>query len=116
MTRALSALVAVLSFSVSAFANDSDAIRISQHTQRYHMPYNQIAQTIGPDIINRPDDIYFYLDIGDTALWTGTFLAAESFRYSVLRDQASLDSVKFILKGIRRMVDAKGDGYLARSV
>jgi hypothetical protein len=98
----------------SAQAGELDALMLSDHTRRYHMPYGQVAMTL-TESPESSDNILFYMDVGDTALWTGLYLAAESFRYSVRRDEDSLAAVRNAIAGIRLMVDAPGSGYLARS-
>ncbi|HUP56611.1 MAG TPA: hypothetical protein VM598_04105, partial [Bdellovibrionota bacterium] len=98
----------------STQAGELDALMLSEHTRRYHMPYGQVAMTL-TETPNSSDEILFYMDVGDTALWTGTYLAAESFRYSVRRDEDSLSAVRNAIAGIRLLVDAPGSGYLARS-
>lgn len=45
----------------------------------------------------------------DSALWTGHYLAAESFRYAAMPSPAALERVKFVLGGIKRLFDVTGD-------
>ncbi|MBL4846182.1 MAG: hypothetical protein JKY65_11695 [Planctomycetes bacterium] len=52
---------------------------------------------------------------GDSAIWTGHFLAAQAFRYSVTQDSLALDSIGHSLKGIGALLDVNGgSGLLAR--
>ncbi len=55
-----------------------------------------------------------YTRCGDSALWTGAYLAAESFRYKVTRSAAALDNVKAALAGLKALADVTGDNRLAR--
>ncbi|MDF0644454.1 MAG: hypothetical protein P0111_10510 [Nitrospira sp.] len=45
----------------------------------------------------------------DSAIWTGHYLAAESFRYAALPSPEALDRVKFVLGGIKRLFDVTAD-------
>ncbi|HBP22406.1 MAG TPA: hypothetical protein DEA08_32085, partial [Planctomycetes bacterium] len=53
---------------------------------------------------------------GDSAIWTGHYLAAEAFRYAVTQDPLALDSIGHVLKGIGALLDVNGgSGLLARN-
>lgn len=60
------------------------------------------------------DEIVSYTHTGDSAIWTGHFLAAESFRHRVTGSGDALDNVKAALSGIRDLVDITGNDILAR--
>jgi hypothetical protein len=45
----------------------------------------------------------------DSAIWTGHYLAAESFRYAAMPSPAALERVKFVLNGIKRLFEVTGD-------
>lgn len=45
----------------------------------------------------------------DSAIWTGHYLAAESFRYAATNDPAALDRVKQVLRGFTRLFDVTTD-------
>ncbi len=52
---------------------------------------------------------------GDSAIWTGHFLAAAAFRYAVTGDPEALDHVRHALAGIGHQLDVNGaTGLLAR--
>lgn len=55
-----------------------------------------------------------YTRCGDSALWTGHYLAAEAFRYNVTRSPEALELVVRALNGIRSLVDVTGTDLLAR--
>jgi hypothetical protein len=45
----------------------------------------------------------------DSAIWTGHYLTAESFRYAAMPSQEALDRVKFVLDGLKRLFEVTGD-------
>jgi len=49
-------------------------------------------------------------------LWTGTYLAAEAFRYNVTQSSDALVNVKAALAGLQSLVDVTGDNRLARCI
>src|SRR5689334_18585466 len=65
----------------AASANEADAIGISQNIRMRHMPFGTILDPIfaSPE----SDQIVGYTHCGDSAIWTGHYLAAEAFRYAV---------------------------------
>ena len=62
------------------------------------------------------DRITGYTRCGDSALWTGAYLAAESFRYSVTRSGDALNNVKSAVAGLTSLLDVTGDNRLARCI
>jgi hypothetical protein len=62
------------------------------------------------------DQIVGYTRCGDSALWTGAYLAAESFRYNVTRSADALQNVKSALAGLKALTDLTGDNRLARCI
>jgi hypothetical protein len=76
------------------------------------MPYGTIMNPVfaSPD----SDVIAGYTRSGDSAIWTGHFLAAEAFRYHVTGAEEALDRVNAALAGIRALVDITGNDTLAR--
>jgi len=61
-------------------------------------------------------ELLTYTRCGDSAIWTGNWLAAEAFRYQVTRSAESLAAVRKGVDGIRLLVDATGVGLLSRCV
>jgi uncharacterized protein (TIGR03437 family) len=55
-----------------------------------------------------------YTRCGDSALWTGAYLAAEAFRYKVTGSADALNNVKTALAGLKGLADVTGDNRLAR--
>jgi uncharacterized protein (TIGR03437 family) len=62
------------------------------------------------------NQIVGYTRCGDSALWTGAYLAAEAFRYKVTRAADAFNNVKTALAGLKALADVTGDNRLARCV
>src|SRR5690349_15397019 len=77
-----------------------------------HTPYG----TNMDPVFSSPDggDIVSYTRTGDSAIWTGHFLAAEAFQYAATADTAAIANVNAALDGIRALVDITGSDFLAR--
>ena len=57
-----------------------------------------------------------YTRCGDSALWTGHYLAAESYRYKVTGDPAALANAQGALAYLKTLVDVTGTDLLARCI
>jgi len=99
---------------LAATASQADALAISQNIQARHLPY----VTVLDPIFNSPtgDQIVNYTRCGDSALWTGMYLAAEAFRYTVTHSADALANARRAVAGIQALVDATGNNALARCV
>jgi uncharacterized protein (TIGR03437 family) len=97
-----------------AWASESDAIAISANIRARHMPFG----TVLDPVFNAPDSFQItgYTRCGDSALWTGAYLAAESFRYNVTRSADALANVNAALAGLKALADVTGDNRLARCI
>src|SRR4051794_38602336 len=75
-----------------AFAGEADALAISRNIQERHFPH----YTVLDPVFEAPGSsrIVSYTRAGDSALWTGYYLAAESFRYSVTHSQEALENAR----------------------
>ena len=95
-------------------ASEGDALAISDNIQRLHLPFGGILDPMfaAPD----SDQIIGYTRCGDSAIWTGHYLAAESFRYKVTRSPEALANVLNAERGLRALVDVTGTDLLARCV
>jgi hypothetical protein len=91
---------------------ESEANRISARIREMHMPYGTIMDPLfaSPE----SDVVVSYTRTGDSAIWTGHYLAAEAFRYRVTRSSEALDNAAATIAGIRGLVDITGDDALAR--
>ena len=97
---------------VTLLAAEPDALRIDERIRDRHLPHGGILSPVyaTPD----SDDIVSYSRCGDSAIWTGHYLAAESYRYAVTKSPESLDNIKAALHGIRILFDVTGNDTLAR--
>jgi hypothetical protein len=93
-------------------AAERDAIAISDNIQQRHAPHGLILDPVFASPTS--EVIVAYTRGADAAIWTGHYLAAESFRYRVTRASEALANVKRALAGIRLLVDLPGTGLLAR--
>src|SRR5579871_3048002 len=96
----------------AAGAAEADALAISKNIQDRHFPH----YTLLDPIFNSPtgDQIVSYTRCGDSALWTGVDLAAESFRYKVTHSADAQAAAQRALAGIQALIDVTGDNVLAR--
>ncbi|MEM3087458.1 MAG: hypothetical protein QXT68_10055, partial [Halobacteria archaeon] len=89
------------------------ALQISADIRARHMPFG----TIHDPVYDSPtgNTIVGYARCGDSAIWTGHYLAAESYRYSVTRDAEALANVRSALSGLHNLLEITGgEGLLAR--
>lgn len=78
------------------------------------MPFGTILNPIYASPTS--DQIVGYTRCGDSALWTGAYLAAESFRYGATHSADALNNVKAALSGLEGLLDVTGDNRLARCI
>jgi hypothetical protein len=106
-------LAATLVTATALPASEADAVAISWNIQIRHSPYAGIIDPIfaAPD---SDDTIVGYSRCGDSALWTGHYLAAESFRYAVTKSPDALAFVRKAVWGIQKLIDVTGTDVLAR--
>ena len=93
-------------------AGEADALAISENIRARHLPYGTIIDPVFN--AHDGDQIVSYSRCGDSAIWTGHWLAAESYRYAVTRSPEALDNVRVALDGIRKLLEVTGNGLLAR--
>lgn len=95
-------------------ASEADALALDARILAVHLPFGTILNPI----YSAPTSstITGYTRCGDSALWTGAWLAAESFRYNVTQTPDSLANVKTALAGLKSLVDVTGDDRLARCI
>jgi hypothetical protein len=107
-------LIVAASFTVdgTVYGSESDAVAISNNIQQRHLPYGTILDPIfaSPE----SDQIVGYTRAGDSAIWTGHYLAAEAFRYRVTGSPEALNNVRRAIAGIRSLIDITGTNLLAR--
>jgi hypothetical protein len=95
-----------------AVAAEADANRLDAQLRTRHMPHAGVLSPVyaSPE----SDEIVTYSRCGDSAIWTGHYLAGESYRYRVTRDPEALDNIKAALHGLRILFDVTGNDTLAR--
>ena len=97
---------------VCAYAAESDALAISANIQARHLPFGTILDPVFASPAS--DDIATYTHCGDSAIWTGHYLAAEAFRYKVTHASDALNNVTQAIAGIKSLADVTGTNLLAR--
>ena len=87
-------------FALPLCASEADALAISANIQQRHVPYGGILDPVfaAPD----SNQIAGYSRCGDSAIWTGHYLAAESFRYKVTRSADYAAWTRDFLGGTRK--------------
>ncbi|MGH9767065.1 MAG: hypothetical protein ACREAB_06470, partial [Blastocatellia bacterium] len=95
-----------------ASGSENDAVAISQNIRQRHLPHGTILDPVFKAADS--DEIDYYARGGDSAIWTGHYLAAEAFRYRVTSAPEALENVQTALDGIRLLVDVTGYNLLAR--
>lgn len=93
---------------------EADALAISANIRARHMPFGTILDPVFASATG--EQIVGYTRCGDSALWTGAYLAAEAFRYNVTGSTDALTNVKAALGGLQSLVDVTGDNRLARCI
>jgi uncharacterized protein (TIGR03437 family) len=93
-------------------AAEADALAITANIQARHLPFGTILDPIFA--LTDSDQIAGYTRCGDSALWTGHYLAAEAFRYKVTQAPDALNNVKGAIAGIKSLADVTGTNLLAR--
>jgi hypothetical protein len=98
-------------------ASEFDAVAISSNIQQLHLPFGTILDprfaSSDPESPGY-SDLVGYTRAGDSAIWTGHYLAAEAFRFQVTRSPDALNAVRQALQGIRALLDVTGTDVLAR--
>ena len=99
-------------FALNAQAGDAEAIAISANIQARHLPFGTVLDPVFSSA--NSDRISTYTRCGDSAIWTGHYLAAEAFRYKVTRSPEALANVTKSVAGIKALTDITGTDLLAR--
>lgn len=108
----MSACAALILASPSSPAAEGDALAITANIQARHLPFGTILDPIF--ILTDSDQIGGYTRCGDSALWTGHYLAAEAFRYKVTQAPDALNNVKAAIAGLAGLANVTGTNLLAR--
>lgn len=102
----------VLLVSTPVQASEASALEIVDTLRQRHLPFGTVLDPIfaSPSSFQ----IVGYTRCGDSAIWTGHYLAAEAFRYKVAQSGAALANVRLALQGIDSLVRVTGTNLLAR--
>ena len=95
-----------------AYATEANALAISANIQATHVPFGTILDPIFAAPAS--NQIAGYTRCGDSAIFTGHYLAAEAFRYQVTQSPDALANVKQAVAGIKSLLDVTGTNLLAR--
>ncbi|PYS09173.1 MAG: hypothetical protein DMG17_27525, partial [Acidobacteria bacterium] len=98
-------------------ASEVDALTISRNIQQLHMPYGTVLDPVfasSDPASPGYSEVRGYTRAGDSAIWTGHYLAAEAFRYQVTRSPDALANAWKALEGIHSLLDVTGSDVLAR--
>src|SRR6516225_3931658 len=93
----------LLCCALRAGAAESDALAIAANIQAQHLPVSTILAPVYAS--STSTQITGYTRCGDSALWTGAYLAAESFHYAVTKTAAAMQSVSNALGGLEGLLD-----------
>jgi hypothetical protein len=97
---------------LSLEAGESEALAIDLEIQTRHLPYGTVLNPIVAAAGSR--DIVQYTRCGDSAIWTGHYLAAEAYRYRATFHPDALANVRGAVAGIKLLADVTGNDLLAR--
>src|SRR5437868_1087141 len=101
MYRSLLFVLAVVSAAAQSF--EAPALEISRNIQARHLPFGTVLNPVYPS--PESDQVVGYTRCGDSAIWTGHYLAAESFRYAVTHTPESLGAARLALRGLQSLVE-----------
>src|SRR5213595_39337 len=105
-------MIGFLFFLPAAFCAEQDALAIDAVIQARHLPYGTILDPVlAPELSTR---VVSYTRCGDSATWTGHYMAAEAYRYRVTQSPAALANVNNSLQAIKVLLDVTGTDVLAR--
>ena len=105
-------LALLLAGSQSSQAAEGDALAILANIQARHLPYGAILDPIFT--LTDSDQIADYTRCGDSALWTGHYVAAEAFRYKVTQAPDALANLTAAISSLKGLADVTGTNLLAR--
>ena len=109
LLRRIVVAVALLA-AAGVHGGEPEALAISENIRARHMPFG----TILDPVLDETGQSAGYSRCGDSAIWTGHYLAAEALRYRVTADPQALEGVRAALEGIRSLVEITGGSLLAR--
>ncbi len=116
MRKSISAIATICCLSVlsdpMASAAEGDALTIDANIQARHLLNGAVLDPIFSTIGSQ--QIADYTRCGDSALWTGLYLAAEAFRYGVTQSPDALKNLTGAVAALKGLEDVTGNNLLAR--
>ena len=94
-------------------ATEKDALAIDATLLARHLPFGTV---LNPIVSADHAQIVGYTRCGDSAIWTGHYLAAEAFRFRATLDPQALANARAALAGLNLLVDITGMDLLSRCV
>jgi len=99
---------------------------LEEKISAYHLPYGTlmavrtdrednttwIGRYSGSSSLNAQD--YSYLYTRDSPIFTGIYLASQSYRYAVTKDERAIKAIRRVLAGIERLFRVNDTGLMAR--
>lgn len=79
-----------------------------------HMPWSIVLDPV--TAAHDSDEIVSYTRCGDSAIWTGHYLASQAYRWNVTRHPQARENIMRSLNGIRKLLDVTSREVLARCV
>lgn len=107
-----SVIALLLYAALPAMGAEADALAIEADIVANHLPFGEVVDPYYASPTS--NTIAGYTRCGDSALWTGAFLAAESYHYAVSPSPAVLVNVKNAIAAIQGLVAVTGHNQLAR--
>jgi len=94
------------------------ADRISDDIQRDHMPFDTVLSAVFDQPGYGNGAVARYIDYGDSAIWTGHYLAGEALRYDLVAEPRALAGVTRAVRGLGGCLEVAipGDGLLSRCI
>jgi uncharacterized protein (TIGR03437 family) len=111
-TSILAILACAGILAIPALSAEADALAIEANIVAKHLPFGGIIDPVYASPTS--NTITGYSRCADSALWTGAWLAAESYHYAVNQSPAALTNVKNAIAAIQGLVDVTGHNQLAR--
>ena len=88
------------------------AEQVQRALEARHLPHGTVLDPIF--VTPASDRIDRYTRGGDSAIWTGHYLAAQTYRYVATRAPEALEAVRSTIRSMRRLIEVTGTDLLAR--
>lgn len=112
LPRGIGVLGLLIAGTLAAAAGEPDALAIDATLQARHVPFGTVLNPIFAS--GSSSQIVGYTRCGDSAIWTGHYLAAEAYRFAVTGSADALTNVRGALNGLKLLVDVTKTDLLSR--